>query len=241
MKIGKNVKVFVVGLDKEECEEFIDDIMKAFIYMKGDYVPDLLEELHVRKTGRQISDLEGNTLKFYPAVTEAGSEKSVDAYYDKVISHDVASRLDGLPYFGLHRRDFSERVLIVSLLNTMSHNVLNHALKDNRDELMPYMLLESEELKHLYCVAADGISYKHTHKLETSSLLDGWSYSHQEASMSARILDNDFCGCYFYNAAMLTIMHCLPNAQYCQRMAHIFFLSSLLLATKVEETESITT
>lgn len=236
-KIGRNVKVFVVGLDKEECEEFIDDIMKAFIYMKGDYAPDLLEELHVRKTGRQISDLEGNTLKFYPAVTEAGSEKSVGAYYDKAISHDVASRLDGLPYFGLHRRDFSERVLIVSLLNTMSYNVLNRVLKDNRDELMPYMLLESEELKHLYCVAADGISYKHTYKLETSSLLDGWSYSHQEASMSARILDNDFCGCYFYNAAMLTIVHCLPNAQYCQRMAHIFFLSSLLLATKVEETE----
>ncbi|MBR6532690.1 hypothetical protein IKT64_02890 [Candidatus Saccharibacteria bacterium] len=241
MKIGKNVKVFVVGLDKEECEEFIDDIMKAFIYMKGDYAPELLEELHVRKTGRQISDLEGNTLKFYPAVTEAGSEKSVNAYYDKAISHDVASRLDGLPYFGLHRRDFSERVLIVSLLNTMSYNVLNRVLKDNRDELMPYMLLESEELKHLYCVAADGISYKHTYKLETSSLLDGWSYSHQEASMSARILDNDFCGCYFYNAAMLTIVHCLPNAQYCQRMAHIFFLSSLLLATKVEETESTTT
>ena len=230
-KIGKNVKVFVVGLDKEECEEFIDDIMKAFIYMKGDYAPELLEELHVRKTGRQISDLEGNTLKFYPAVAEAGSEKSVDAYYDKAISHDVASRLDGLPYFGLHR------VLIVSLLNTMSYNVLNRVLKDNRDELMPYMLLESEELKHLYCVAADGISYKHTYKLETSSLLDGWSYSHQEASMSARILDNDFCGCYFYNAAMLTIVHCLPNAQYCQRMAHIFFLSSLLLATKAEETE----
>lgn len=235
VKIGRSTKVIVVGYKKRECEEFIDNVMSLFKWLKG-HQPGLFKELHVGKTANRIVDSDGNTLQFYTAIAGSKTARASEAYR-KLHSENVEERLDGLPYFGLNKRDFSDRVMIVDLMEKIDSSILESTLEHNRDEIMPYIIISHEDSEDACNMLIKGITYNSDYEPEIPGF-DG-AFSLVEVWISDQPMEEQFKGCDFYHAPMAVIEHLsLPVKEACQKLTSILFLSSLLIATEVETSET---
>lgn len=229
MKIGRNVKVIVVGYSKRQCANFINSIMGLYDWMKEN--SRILEDLHVGKIGYQISDCDGNSLKFYSAV--AGSKGT--KYYIKQLSRIPEDFLDGLPYYGIHRRDFSERVLIVSALGVGDTSAFQRALDLSREKIMPYIMMDERDLEFIYGIIIEGKRYMKKYGLEKPDL-KGWPLSKYDAPFSAQLAGDEVKGHAIFNAALSMERDLSSSArESCKKLIGVLLLSSLLIATDVED------